>query len=206
MIFQEEKSIINVLGLSLKLFRRHFNPPPFFGESEPPRYPDIGSQSAMTKSEVQDDGVKLVCRNRKASHLYNIMEEYEAGLVLTGTEVKSLREGRASLPESYAEIRGGEIFLVGCHISEYSAGNRYNHEPLRDRKLLMSKKEIHRLQVKVLEKGLTLVPLSIYFRHGWAKVKIALARGKKVFDKREDLKRKQAEREAERALRRNSSF
>ena len=206
MIFQEEKSIINVLGLSLKLFRRHFNPPPFSGESEPPRYPDIGSQSAMTKSEVQDDGVKLVCRNRKASHLYNIMEEYEAGLVLTGTEVKSLREGRASLPESYAEIRGGEIFLVGCHISEYSAGNRYNHEPLRDRKLLMSKKEIHRLQVKVLEKGLTLVPLSIYFRHGWAKVKIALARGKKVFDKREDLKRKQAEREAERALRRNSSF
>jgi len=206
LIFQEEKSIINILGLSLKLFRRHFKNPLFSGESEPPRYPDIGSQSAMKKSEVQDDGVKLVCRNRKASHLYNIMEEYEAGLVLTGTEVKSLREGKASLPESYAEIRGGEIFLVGCHISEYSAGNRYNHDPLRDRKLLMSKKEIHRLQLKVLEKGLTLVPLSIYFHHGWAKVKIALARGKKVFDKREDLKRKQAEREAERALRRNSSF
>jgi len=134
------------------------------------------------------------------------LEEYEAGLVLTGTEVKSLREGRASLPESYAEIRGDEIFLVGCHISEYSAGNRYNHDPLRDRKLLMSKKEICRLQGKVLEKGLTLVPLSIYFRNGWAKVKIALARGKKVFDKREDLKRKQADREAERALRRTSSF
>ena len=126
--------------------------------------------------------------------------------MLTGTEVKSLREGRASLPESYAEIRDDEIFLVGCHISEYSAGNRYNHDPLRDRKLLMSKKEIRRLQGKVLEKGLTLVPLSIYFRNGWAKVKIALARGKKVFDKREDLKRKQADREAERALRRTSSF
>ncbi len=126
--------------------------------------------------------------------------------MLTGTEVKSLREGRASLPESYAEIRDDEIFLVGCHISGYSAGNRYNHDPLRDRKLLMSKKEIRRLQGKVLEKGLTLVPLSIYFRNGWAKVKIALARGKKVFDKREDLKRKQADREAERALRRTSSF
>jgi SsrA-binding protein len=158
------------------------------------------------KSEVQNTGIKLVCRNRKATHLYYIMEEHEAGLVLTGTEVKSLREGRASLPESYAEIRNGELFLVGCHINEYSAGNRYNHEPLRDRKLLMSKKEIRRLQGKVLEKGLTLVPLSIYFHNGWAKVKIALARGKKVFDKREPLKRKQAEREAERALRRAGSF
>jgi len=160
----------------------------------------------MGKSEGQNSGIKLVCRNRKATHLYHILEEYEAGLVLTGTEVKSLREGRASLPESYAEIRNGEIFLVGCHISEYTAGNRYNHNPLRDRKLLMSKKEIRRLQGKVLEKGLTLVPLSIYFHDGWAKVKIALARGKKVFDKREDLKRKQAEREAERALRRTGSF
>ncbi len=160
----------------------------------------------MGKSEVQNTGIKLVCRNRKASHLYYILEEYEAGLVLTGTEVKSLRESGASLPESYAEIRGDEIFLVGCHISEYSAGNRYNHDPLRAKKLLMSKKEIRRLQEKVLEKGLTLVPLSIYFRNGWAKVKIALARGKKVFDKREDLKRKQADREAERALRRTSSF
>lgn len=160
----------------------------------------------MNKSDLQNTGIKLVCRNRKAGHLYYILEEYEAGIVLTGTEVKSLREGRASLPESYAEIRDGEIFLVGCHISGYSAGNRYNHDPLRDRKLLMSKREIRRLQGKVLEKGLTLVPLSIYFRHGWAKVKIALARGKKVFDKREDLKRKQADREAERALRRTSSF
>ena len=160
----------------------------------------------MGKSDSQNAGRKLVCRNRKAGHLYYIMEEHEAGLVLTGTEVKSLREGRASLPESYAEIRNGELFLVGCHINEYSAGNRYNHEPLRDRKLLMSKKEIRRLQGKVLEKGLTLVPLSIYFHNGWAKVKIALARGKKVFDKREDLKRKQADRETERALRRTSSF
>lgn len=159
----------------------------------------------MNKSDSQNTGIKFVCRNRKAGHLYHILEEYEAGLVLTGTEVKSLREGRASLPESYAEFRDSELFLVGCHINEYSAGNRYNHQPLRDRKLLMSKSEIRRLQVKVLEKGLTLVPLSIYFRDGWAKVKIALARGKKVYDKREDLKRKQADREAERALRRTSS-
>ena len=115
-------------------------------------------------------------RNRKASHLYHFLEEYEAGLVLTGTEVKSLRQGRASLPESYAEIRDGEVFLVGCHINEYREGNRNNHEPLRDRKLLLGRQEIRRLRVKVLERGLTLVPLSIYFRGGWAKVKLAVWR------------------------------
>lgn len=146
----------------------------------------------------------MVCQNRKARHLYHILEEYEAGLVLTGTEVKSLRGGKASLPDSYAAVRGGEVYLLGAHIDEYTEGNRYNHDPRRERKLLLGRREIDRLRWQVEEKGLTLVPLSIYFRGGWAKVKIALAKGKKIFDKREDIKRRESDREAERALRRHS--
>jgi SsrA-binding protein len=160
---------------------------------------------AGVKKTDEDEGVKIICRNRKARHLYQLLEEHEAGLVLTGTEVKSLREGNASLPESYAVIREDQIYLVGCHISEYTAGNRYNHDPLRERKLLLSRREIRRLTSKMQEKGLTLVPLSMYFRGGWAKVKLALARGKKLYDKREDLKRKEADREAARALRRSET-
>ena len=161
--------------------------------------------SGAKKESGEEPGIKVICRNRKARHLYHLMEEYEAGLILTGTEVKSLREGHASLPESYAVIRGGEVYLVGCHISEYTAGNRYNHEPLRDRKLLLGRREIRRLAVQVEEKGLTLVPLSIYFRGGWAKVKLALARGKKVYDKRQELKRKEADRESARAVRQHET-
>lgn len=153
---------------------------------------------------VKGDGVRMVCQNRKARHLYHILEEYEAGLVLTGTEVKSLRGGKASLPDSYAAVRGGEVYLLGAHIDEYTEGNRYNHDPRRERKLLLGRREIDRLRWQVEEKGLTLVPLSIYFRGGWAKVKIALAKGKKIFDKREDIKRRESDREAERALRRHS--
>ncbi len=149
------------------------------------------------------ENVKIVCRNRKARHLYHLVEEYEAGLVLTGTEVKSLRQGKASLPESYVQLRGGEVFLVGCHIEEYSQGNRQNHDPQRDRKLLLGAREIDRLQVKVHERGFTLVPLSIYFRGGWAKVSFALGRGKKLYDKREELKRRTDQREAEREIRRS---
>ena len=156
----------------------------------------------MSNQEQKDDtGVKIVCKNRKARHLYEIMEEYEAGIVLSGTEVKSLRDGKVSLPESYATVRNEEVYLVGCHIDEYIPGNRYNHDPLRDRKLLLSRPEIRKLAAKIAEKGLTLVPLSIYFKGGWAKVKIGLARGKKVFDKREDIKRRISDREAERAVR-----
>ena len=153
------------------------------------------------KESGEDSGIKMVCRNRKAHFLYHLLEEFEAGLVLSGTEVKSLRQGKASLQESYGEFREGELYLVGCHVNEYAEGNRYNHDPLRDRKLLMSRKQILRLRSKVEEKGLTLVPLSIYFRGGWAKVKLALARGKKTFDKREDIKKKDADREARRVLR-----
>ena len=153
------------------------------------------------KESGEDSGIKMVCRNRKAHFLYHLLEEFEAGLVLSGTEVKSLRQGKASLQESYGEIREGELYLVGCHVNEYAEGNRYNHDPLRDRKLLMSRKQILRLRTKVEEKGLTLVPLSIYFRGGWAKVTLALARGKKTFDKREHIKKREADREARRVLR-----
>jgi SsrA-binding protein len=162
--------------------------------------------TAGNKNSGEEAGIRMVCQNRKARHLYHLLEEYEAGLVLTGTEVKSLRDGHASLPESYAVIRDGELFLVDCHISEYSAGNRYNHNPMRERKLLLSRREIRRLQGKVLEKGLTLIPLSIYFRGGWAKVKLALAKGKKLYDKREDIKKREADREAERAMSRHKEY
>ncbi|MEA2063449.1 MAG: SsrA-binding protein SmpB [Gemmatimonadota bacterium] len=161
--------------------------------------------AGIKKAAGEDPGIKMVCRNRRAGHLYELLEEFEAGLVLTGTEVKSLREGKASLPESYAVVRDGEMFLVGCHINEYTAGNRYNHDPVRDRKLLLSAREIRRLVSKVEEKGLTLVPLSIYFRGSWAKVKLALGRGKKLYDKRQDIKRREADRETSRAMRREQN-
>lgn len=143
---------------------------------------------------------KTVCVNRKARHDYFIEERYEAGLVLLGSEVKSLRDGRANLKDSYARIVRGEAFLVNTHISPYPAANRFNHDPTRTRKLLLHKKEIRRLTGKVKERGLTLIPLRLYFKNGRAKVELGLARGKKLYDKRESLRRKAAQREVERSL------
>jgi SsrA-binding protein len=143
-------------------------------------------------------GEKLICQNKKAWHNYFIEDKYEAGMVLLGTEVKSLREGRANLGDSYGKIKNGEIFLVDAHISPYSYANRFNHDPLRTRKLLLHKREIRRLIGKVQEKGFTLVPLRLYFSNGKAKVELGLAKGKKLYDKRETLKRKTIEREMER--------
>jgi SsrA-binding protein len=143
-------------------------------------------------------GVKIVAQNRKARHNYFIEENYEAGMVLLGTEVKALREGRANIKDGYARITDGEVFLMDVHISPYAFGNRVNHDPLRPRKLLMHGREIHRLMGKVKEKGFALIPLSIYFSHGRAKVSLALAKGKKLYDKREALKRKAMEKEVER--------
>jgi SsrA-binding protein len=143
---------------------------------------------------------KTVCVNRKARHDYFIEETYEAGLVLTGSEVKSLREGRANLKDSYARFIRGEAFLVNSHISPYPASHQFNHEPTRSRKLLLHKHELERLTGKVQEKGLTLIPLKLYFKNGRAKVELGLARGKKLYDKREVLKRKDARREVERSL------
>ena len=144
---------------------------------------------------------RLICVNRKARHHYDIEETYEAGIVLQGTEVKSLRDGRANLNESYATVENGEVYLHQCHISPYPQANQFNHEPKRSRKLLLHKREIRRLAGKTMEKGLTLIPLRLYFVRGKAKVELAVARGKKLFDKRETLKRKTAEREIERAFR-----
>jgi len=138
--------------------------------------------------------------NRQARHNYFIDETYEAGLVLVGSEVKSLRDGKANLSDSYAQIRKGEAFLINFHISPYAGANQFNHEPTRTRKLLLHAREIARLTGKTKERGLTLIPLRLYFKHGRAKVEIALARGKKLYDKRETLRRKVAQREVERSL------
>ena len=143
-----------------------------------------------------------VATNRKAYHDYHIQETYEAGMSLLGTEVKSLREGRANLKDSYAIIKDGELFLFNCHISPYSHGNIQNHDPLRTRKLLLHKKEISKLWGKISQQGLTLIPLKIYFKGGKAKVAIGLAKGKKQYEKRESIKEREAKREIERHMKR----
>jgi len=145
-------------------------------------------------------GEKLVVDNRRARHDYHLLDRLEAGLVLTGTEVKSLRDGRASLQQAYADIRGGEVWLVGAHISVYDQGNIANHDPDRDRKLLLHKKEVASLQGKVAQRGLTLVPTKLYFKNGRAKVELALARGKELRDKRRDIADRESKRRIERTL------
>ncbi|MCX5805647.1 MAG: SsrA-binding protein SmpB [Proteobacteria bacterium] len=146
--------------------------------------------------------MKTICTNRKAYHEFHIEDKFETGLVLTGTEVKSLREGKANLKDSYAKIKDGELFLVNAHISPYSCGNIYNHEPKRERKLLLHKREISKLFGKVKERGFTLVPLSMYFNNrNMVKLELALAKGKTLYDKRESIKRKDEKRVAERELR-----
>ena len=152
-------------------------------------------------TEHTKDAEKVVATNRKAFHDYFIEERYEAGILLQGTEVKSLREGRVNLQDSYASVRGSEVFLHQCHISPYSHGNIMNHEPTRVRKLLLHKTEIHKLLGKTQQKGLTLVPLRIYFsKRGYAKVELGLAKGKKLYDRRETIKTREAGREVQRAI------
>jgi SsrA-binding protein len=147
---------------------------------------------------------KLIVDNRRARHEYHLFDRVEAGVVLTGTEVKSLREGRASLQQAYAEVRDGEAWLVGAHISVYEQANRENHDPDRDRKLLLHRKELDSLAGKVRERGFTLVPTKLYFRDGRAKVELALARGKELRDKRRDIAKREAQRDVERALKARS--
>jgi SsrA-binding protein len=151
---------------------------------------------------TSEQGKKVIARNRRARHEYHIEDVYEAGLVLTGTEVKSLRAGRASLADGFGQIQDHEIFLHNVHIPQYTQGTWTNHEPRRTRKLLMHRKEIDKLAAETAERGLTLVPLSLYFKDGKAKVELALARGKRTYDKRHDLARRDAAREVDRALRR----
>lgn len=160
----------------------------------------------MSKEKTSpNEGFRIVCQNKKAYHDYEILEKLEAGMVLLGTEVKSLRQGKANLKDSYARIRHGEIHLYGCHISAYSHASYDNHEPERVRKLLLHSFEIKRLVGKTQEKGLALIPLKIYFSKGKAKLELALARGKKQYDKRESLKRKEETREMERLRKRQKS-
>jgi SsrA-binding protein len=150
------------------------------------------------KSTTPKDAIKNIATNRKARHEYNILETFEAGMVLKGTEVKSLRDGKANLKDSYARVDKGEVVLLNMYISPYEKGNRYNQDPTRPRKLLLHKSQIKRLLGKVVEKGLTLIPLRLYFKGSYAKVELALAMGKKLYDKRKSI----AERDAERSLRR----
>jgi SsrA-binding protein len=152
----------------------------------------------------REQGRKVVASNRKAYHDYAILDTFEAGMQLTGTEVKSLRMGRASLVDAFGHENNGEIFLHGMHIPEYTQGTWTNHEPRRVRKLLLNRVEIHKLIGKLKESGLTLVPLSVYFNDGWAKVEIGLAKGKKAYDKRQDMASRDAQREIAKAMGRRS--
>jgi SsrA-binding protein len=149
---------------------------------------------------VSEDGIKVITRNRKARHEYHIHDTLEAGLVLTGTEIKSIRAGHVSIQEAYVNYHGGEMWLLGMHIAPYDPADKENHDVLRPRKLLMHAREINRWADSLQQKGFTIVPLQLYLRRGRAKVEIALARGKKLYDKRQALARKESQRRMDRAL------
>ena len=159
----------------------------------------------MAKAEKKpgEGATKLIAQNKKAFHDYEILERFEAGLVLLGTEVKSLREGRANLRDSYARLKKGEMFLFGLHISPYTHASYENHDPERERKLLLHRTEIKRLMIKMQERGFSLIPLKVYFSNGRAKVELGLGKGKKEYDKRESIKRKEETREMDRLRKRN---
>lgn len=155
---------------------------------------------ASGKKKSARDGERVVAQNRAASHEYIFLEKYEAGMELLGSEVKSLRDGKASLREAYGEMRRGELWLEHCHIPPYTAAGYFNHDPLRPKRLLLHRREIERLAGQIQQKGLTIVPLRIFFRNGLAKCEIALARGRKVFDRRAAERDREAKREASEAL------
>jgi SsrA-binding protein len=152
------------------------------------------------RNDKKDDGIKVICRNKRAYHEYAVFDSLECGLVLTGTEVKSLREGAANLEDAYAKIEDGEVWLIGSDIPEYTMGNRMNHKPKRRRKLLLHRREIARFAEKASQRGFTLVPLRMYFKEGRAKVELAVARGKQQHDKRQDQKKAEAQRDIRRAM------
>ncbi|UWG97131.1 SsrA-binding protein SmpB [Dehalobacter sp. DCM] len=152
------------------------------------------------------EGIKVIAENRKARHDYFVEDTYEAGIILTGTEIKSIRAGRVNLKDSYAEVIKGEVWLNQMHISPYEQGNRFNHDPLRKRKLLLNRMEIIRIGEKVKLQGMALVPLKIYLKHGMAKIELGLCKGKKTYDKRDDLAERDAKRQMERDLRERSKY
>ncbi len=145
-------------------------------------------------------GKKIISTNRKAFHEYHIFDKFNAGMVLTGTEIKSIRKGAINLKDSFVKIDDAEVFLYNCHISPYEQGNRYNHEEKRTRKLLLNKKEIDKLIGRIKKDGYAIVPLEVYLENGWAKIEIALAKGKKLYDKRDDLAKKAQARDIDRAV------
>jgi len=145
-------------------------------------------------------GKKIITTNKKAFHDFTVFEKYTAGIVLTGTEIKSIRAGKVNLKDSFARMEDGEVWLYNSHISPYDMGNRYNHEPERKRKLLLNKQEIKKLIGKMKESGYTLIPLELFLQNGWAKLEIGVAKAKKLYDKREDMAKKSAKREIERAI------
>jgi SsrA-binding protein len=159
----------------------------------------MNSKSAAAPARPKDEK-RQIANNRRARHEYHIEETFEAGMVLTGTEIKSIRAGRVNLQDAYAKFENGETWLFNMHVSPYEQGNRNNVDPVRPRKLLLKRSELHRLFGKLQTSGLTLVPLSIYVRHGFAKLELALARGKKLYDKRQALEEREARREVEREL------
>ncbi|GEO66706.1 SsrA-binding protein SmpB [Levilactobacillus spicheri] len=154
----------------------------------------------MAKSKSKKTPDNLLAQNRKARHDYAVTDTVEAGLVLTGTEIKSIRERRINLQDGFAQIRNGEAWLMNVHISEYVQGNRFNHDPLRNRKLLLHKKQITRLGLATQDKGVTLIPLKVYLKHGFAKVLLGVAHGKREYDKRESLKRREQDRQIARVM------
>lgn len=148
----------------------------------------------MAAKKTDDSSIKIIAKNRRARHEYEIVDTWEAGMVLVGTEVKALRAGRCNLGDSYGEIRGGEAWVVKMHIGPYEMGNRENHDPFRRRKLLLSRREIRKIQPRIEERGLTLIPLKIYFKRGRVKLELGLGRGKKLHDKRDSKAKKDVER------------
>lgn len=153
-----------------------------------------------TKTTAKGDSGKTISVNRKAYHDYSVLETIEAGMVLTGTEIKSVRDGRVNVREAYVRPENGELWLIGAHIALYEAGTRYNHDPVRTRKLLLHRKQIERLTGSVSQKGLTMVPLRIYIRRGVAKLEVGLAKGKKTYEKREAIARRDSDREIRRIV------
>jgi SsrA-binding protein len=147
--------------------------------------------------------VKTIADNRRARHDYEIIEVFEAGIGLVGTEVKSIRQGKANLSDSFGRVENGELWLYNCNISPYDHGNRFNHDPIRRRKLLMHRKQIIKLKSRMQEKGLTLVPLKMFFKGNWAKIDLALVRGKQLYDKRQAIMKKETRRQLERVLKKN---
>ena len=163
------------------------------------RQPYARPKRAMTQKTGQ--GIKIVAKNRRASHDYHLLDRFEAGLVLTGTEIKSVRANRVSLQRAYVQVRDGELWLMEANIAEYVHGNRENHEPTRPRKLLLHRREINKIIEELTTKGVTMVPTMMYLKGGRAKIEVALARGKKLYDKRADLAERDSKRQVERALR-----